>query len=249
MSASNRNVSKSVGRAFAVLELFAQRRQALSAPKIREALELPQPSAHALLQELVAIGYLRYDPTTRSYFPQPRLRRLGAWLAGAPQLDPNLASMLKRLSLAVGETCSVSHRHGQQLEILHAECADHPVAVRLSAGRGETLWRSAAGRTLLAGMDKAEASEYLANATNKTRRPADRQTLRNLPKLLARIQSNGYYMAADVLLQGVTSICVPARFGDHDCVVTVAAVTDRVAGQRNQILRRIRKNVRDFSAP
>ncbi len=248
MSTVNRNVSKSVGRAFAVLELFEQQQQALTAPEIRTALNLPQPSSHALLQELVALGYLSYDPAARNYFPQFRLRRLGAWLTGPLLPDASLASMLKGLCTAIGETCSASHRQGQQLEILHAECATHPVAVRLSSGLGESLWRSVAGRTLLADMAKADITDYLAIATKETRRPADRQTIRNLPKLLAKIRRDGYYIAADVLLQGVTSICVPARVGNHDCVVAVAAVTDRVAGQQNRILRRIRKSIRDLNS-
>ena len=56
MPSSRPNISKSVGRAFAVLELFGQQRKPLTAARLRESLNIPQPSLRALLGNLVGLA-------------------------------------------------------------------------------------------------------------------------------------------------------------------------------------------------
>ena len=247
MTSRGPNISKSVGRAFALLELFAQEQRPLSATEVRNALSLPQPSARALLGELVELGFLSCDDTNRRYFPTGRLSRLTDWLSGRLMPDPRLTAAIDCIAARVGETASLSHRSGQYLAIAYACVADHPVAVRLRAGPGEQLWRSAAGRTLLAGLPSAECEALLAAFVRGQRRNREKDLLRRLPEMLSEIRRTGHYVAQDVLLRGVTTICVPVGYSGQRCVVTVAGATDRLAHRPRQVLRIIQRELRGLA--
>lgn len=186
MTSRTPNISKSVGRVFALLELFADEQRPLSTTEVRNALALPQPSARALLRELVELGFLSCDDATRRYFPTGRLSTLTDWLPGRLLPDPRLPGMVDRITARVGETASLSRRSGEFLEIIYACAADHPVAVRLRAGPGEQLWRSAAGRTLLADLPAAEREALLAHYARGLRRNRERSVLAALPACCRR---------------------------------------------------------------
>ncbi len=244
MPASSANISKSVARTFALLELFAEQRRPLSATEIRRHLELPQPSCRALLLELTSLGYLAQDPERHKYLPTAGVAALGDWIAESQSPDPRLPASVARLARQANETCSLSRRRGQRLEILLASSAEHPLALRLQPGLGEALWRSAAGRCLLANLPQVELAGLLEEFLRNCRRPRDRETLRGLPSQLAQIRRSGHYVAADVLLRGVTTVCLPLRASGQDFVITLAGASDRLTGREAQLLRLLRRELR-----
>lgn len=239
MPGSSSNISKSVGRAFALLELFAERRSPMTAAAIRNELNLPQPSVRALLKNLQALGYLRYESADRSYFPTARLTTLGDWITDSVLPDRKMRGLIDELAADIGETVSLSVRRGLRLEVLHATAATHPVAVQLQPGLGESLWRTAAGRTLLAAMPRAALKELLATAA-----ASEREAIRKLGPLLGRIRKTGSYCAYDLYLRGVGAICIATMLGSEPAVIAIAGIRDRVRGREKQIEARVRRELR-----
>ena len=101
-------ISKSVGRVFDVLELFREQRRPMSAADIQRRLQIPQPSIRALLKNLVELGYLDYERSTRKYFPALHLARLGDWIEQSLLGGGELAALVESVSMATGETVSLS---------------------------------------------------------------------------------------------------------------------------------------------
>ena len=78
---SQGSVVKSVGRVFAVLELFRECRESLNSNSVAEALGYPKSSTIVLLKSMAELGYLAFDHKSKSYFPTPKVSDLGSWLS------------------------------------------------------------------------------------------------------------------------------------------------------------------------
>ncbi|MDJ0928998.1 MAG: helix-turn-helix domain-containing protein [Gammaproteobacteria bacterium] len=242
------NISKSVRRAFQVLELFASRREPLNAAEIRRELDIPQPSLRALLKNLHELGYLNYDVTSRTFIPNNSLTALGTWIPDRLSPAPAVCDAIDRIAAKTGETASLSGRRGTRLHVLYARVAEHPVAVQLRPGVGELLPRSAAGRCLMAALP-APQLDLLVEQLRAELRGAERADLKRIPGILSRIRTNRGYHANDLLLQGVGAVCVMTAVADEPAVVAIAGIKDRLRGREKAIDRVIRRTLKTAGLP
>lgn len=87
------SISRSVGRAFAVLELFRDQQKSARATQISRSLDAPHSSVVAVLQNLRELGFLSFDETNMTYFPNAKLRDLTTSLR-PPSRNPGQLSGL-----------------------------------------------------------------------------------------------------------------------------------------------------------
>lgn len=236
------SISKSVARAFRLLELFRDRRRPMTAAEICRRLSAPQPSVRALLVNLASLGYLVYMPADRSWQPTARVAALGDWLRQTPLVSPGLLRTVDSLAAESGETTSLCTICGLRAEILHVSLARHPVAVQLQPGIGAKLWQTAVGRTLLSQCPATEVATMLDTMRHDERSVAGRRSIKALAAELPRIRRAGWYAGYDLLLEGVGSVCVPVspRTGTMPLVVAIAGLRDRVRPVEARLLRMIR---------
>lgn len=239
------SISKSVARAFRVLELFRAERRPLAAADIGRRLSMPQPSTRALLKTLVSLGYLAYTDTDRTYWPTPRLSALGQWLASEQRLPLSLTLAIERLAGLAEETTSLCALRDGNVEILHVCKARHPVALQLETGVGVAAWRTAVGRALLAALPDDEAAGLVNSWLQKERATAARRALQALPRELKRARSDGFLAAYDLFLAGVGAVCVPLPRSPRGAppgplVVAVAGLSGRIRARETSLVRMIR---------
>ncbi len=110
-------ISKSVSRAFALLELLRREQRPLTASAIEAALGVPQPSALVLARELLGLGYLSLDPATREYAPTARVAELGAWLGDSGLPRQRLRRLVDEIARLTGETATLCTASGHFLEV------------------------------------------------------------------------------------------------------------------------------------
>lgn len=246
---SQANISKSVARTFRVLELFRELRKPMTAAQIQHSLDIPQPSARVLLKELVDIGYLAYTMPAKTYFPTPRLCRLGDWLGSSLVVHEPLVRVVDAVSRELDETASLSTATYGHVEVLYVRRAEHALALQVSAGMGGTLWRSAVGRTLLSLRTDREVEEFLAGLEPRDA-PRGRRLREEIVQQVRQIRTLGYFAGYDILLKGVGAICVPLPQGATGAplVLAVAGGKDRVQPREKLILRAIRAQLRDAGA-
>jgi IclR family KDG regulon transcriptional repressor len=238
------NISKSVARAFDVLELFRRQQQPMTAATIRHELDIPQPSARALLRNLVDLGYLNFTDENKTYFPTMRLAQLGDWVSNTTLAGVDIVRLIDDIALETGETASLNTINALNLEIIYARTAAHPLGLNLRAGIGDTLWLSAAGRTLISALPDEEMERLLEAMIREERNPKKRLEIKALTPALRDIKSNGYYVGYDIYLQGVGAICVSVAVGAQPSVVAVAGARDRIQSAEKRILRIIRSKLR-----
>jgi DNA-binding IclR family transcriptional regulator len=243
------SISKSVARAFQVLELFRAARQPLTAADIGRQLALPQPSTRALLKTLVSLGYLGWTGADRTYWPTGHVTALGQWLAAEQRIPVRLTLALDRIADLAAETTSLCGLRDGKVEILHVCKAQHPVALQLETGVGVAAWRTAVGRALLAAVPDAELTALLGAWLGQERTPAGRRVLQSLPRDLKRARADGYLAGYNVFLASVGAVCVPVPEAHYKnlsgpLVVAVAGLSDRIRPRELALLRIIRGELR-----
>ncbi|HEX7943640.1 MAG TPA: helix-turn-helix domain-containing protein, partial [Phenylobacterium sp.] len=71
---------KSAERTIALFELFSREQQPFTVSHVARRLGVPQPSISMLLRNLREMGYLEYEPTSRTFTPSIRVALLGSWI-------------------------------------------------------------------------------------------------------------------------------------------------------------------------
>lgn len=207
---------------------------------------MPQPSARALLKNLVELGYLQFDPAAKTYFPTMRIAGLGNWISRSFLGGVDVARLVDDIANETGETTSLATMNEQNLEIVYTRTAAHPLALRLRPGIGESLWMTAAGRTLLSTLTDDTVESLLQAMIRQERSPRNRQQIAALPALLNEIRDAGYYAGYDTYLEGVGAVCVSTAIGEHPAVVAVAGVKDRIRANEQQIVWTVQARLRRF---
>ena len=241
------NISKSVARAFAVLEMFRDQREPLTAAQLRRSLDMPQPSARALLKNLVELGYLKFDAEHKTYFPTLQIAALGDWIGHSVLGGTDYSRLVEEITLETGETTSLATVNGLNVEIVHVRTAAHPLALRLRPGVGESLWLTAAGRMLLGMFDAADTDAMLKAMIRQERNPQFRQRISRLPAELERIRRDGYFVGYDTFFEGIGAVCVGTVIAGQPAAVVVAGVRDRIRSNEQSILNTIRMRMKRYT--
>jgi DNA-binding IclR family transcriptional regulator len=242
-------ISKSVSRAFALLELFRREQRPLTATAIETALALPQASALVLARELAALGYLAYDSRTRTYFPSERLANLAGWLGELDLPVRRLAGLADEAARATSETTSVCGRNGHFLQIEHFVAGTQPGSILMHVGRGGPLPCSGAGRAVLATLDDTEVRAIVA--TVRRREPRHAFSPEEVMKDVQSARRRHHLVSFDLMIPGVAAVAFPLPLeaaGGHFALV-VGGPTPRIEATHEKIVRTCRPIIaRHFGA-
>src|SRR5689334_9384430 len=89
---------KSAVRAIEILEFFDRWRAPALVGTISAELGYPASSTSVLMRSLAKVGYLRYEPSARTYEPTERLPLLGSWISSPLLSDGPVLAAMKRLA-------------------------------------------------------------------------------------------------------------------------------------------------------
>ncbi len=194
---------KSARRVLEVLELFCQRRDALTVGQIATGLGYPQSSTSVLMRSLLELGYVDYLPDRRAYCPTLRVSRLAGW-CDDPLFDRHrLAGMLDNVRTATGGSAILAVQHQINLNILMtAEGAVLPPSCM--QGAKHPLSASALGLVILAAYDQAVVGRMLRRIhASHVDVPAPQATGN-----IRRARHDGYAISTDGLTPGAAMVAV-----------------------------------------
>lgn len=154
-----------IGRVSALLKAVSAREpQGATTSEAARTAGLARPTAHRLLESLATAGLTERDPSGR-WLLGPELHFLG--LAAASRYDvTSLAQpVVRRLSVATGESAFFSARRGDETICLVREDGSFPIRSHvLHEGIRFPLGVASAGLAILAFLDDAEVEAYLGRA-------------------------------------------------------------------------------------
>jgi DNA-binding IclR family transcriptional regulator len=152
------SVSRSVGRAFAVMELFREVQTPASATQIRRRLDAPHSSVVAVLQNLRELGFLSLNEADMTYFPTTKLRDLAAWLR-PPARDPGqLSGLVDCLAQETGHMTALSSRLSLFVNTVAQRSGRFSTVSAPPESVGAALIDSICGHVILAQLDDDEVA-------------------------------------------------------------------------------------------
>jgi DNA-binding IclR family transcriptional regulator len=230
--------TQSLQRAFAILRAVAHRdRGGARLTDVTAATSLAQPTAHRILNALVAEGLIAQDKTNRRYCLGPLLAELG--LSAAPRFEFGdlYRASIDRLAEASGDTVFFSKRSGLDIVCLDRRSGSFPVkAFVLDVGVRRPLGIGGSSLAILAILPVDEARDIL------TRNAAALETFEPHPidevmDDLRRYRERGY-VVRDIPNLGVRTLAVAVRDRLDRPVgaFSLSTVADRMMPERQREL-------------
>lgn len=240
-------IVKSAGRALAVLEYFDDVQRAMSAADIRAHLSMPASSTTALLQSLVALGYLHYDPRNRTYVPTLRVGLLGDWVHGRPHASRKLCAMMENLSRDTGQVAALGARSNLQAQFIHVVCAGAAIRT-VERGAFAPLTRTAVGWMLLSHLSDGEVTR-LCTHVNATEVPDKRVSPSWLTDQIQAVRENGYAFIFGNMTPGVgaISMAVPMAVDGPPVVFAVGGSGAAFVARKNELVRAMRQSAEQYA--
>ncbi|KIC19758.1 IclR family transcriptional regulator [Leisingera sp. ANG-Vp] len=198
-------------RLLVLLEEVARRGVAVKPAEMIEAMGLPKPTVHRLMQTAEAEGFLQRDLDGRAYGPGPRLRKLALNTMSSEHLRTARLSILKSVAEDFGETCNLATPDREGMIYLDRVETKWPLRIQLPIGTEVPFHCTASGKMYLStlkasSLEAVLRSRPLSSMTEQTRTDPDA-----LIGELDEIRSRGFSTDEEEFIAGMVAIAVPVR--------------------------------------
>jgi len=210
-----------VARALSLLFAFDERHRQLTLTELSRRADLPPPTVHRLVGELVAGGVLVKQPDGR-YVVGRRLWRVGLLAPAATRLREVSAPFLNDLHAATRATVHLAVREGVEVLYLELLSGRASVPVVSQVGTRLPLHCTGVGKVLLAHAPEEVVTEALDRPTRLT--PYTVTQPGRLRTQLEAVRRNGYATTVEEMTLGACSVAVPIRVGAEGPVIAAVGV-------------------------
>lgn len=245
----SKEVVKSVGRVFGVLELFKTHQKPLSATEVCNYLDYPKSSADALLKSLVNLGYLTVDLNTTKYFASLRVATLGDWLPELYGASVDGLQILDSMHQSLGETVSLSMPNGMHMQLITVITGTFPISLSIQQGTKLPLFTTGIGIVQLATKSDDEIKKAVKRANKRATTAQQRVDSDNLMLDVAAVRKDGYFAAYNRFIPDTGAIAMALPSGaslGSELVVSVGGLADRIKKNEETIIREMRKAIRRY---
>jgi DNA-binding IclR family transcriptional regulator len=233
----HRESGRSIRRFVELLELFDQRRRALTSAQIAEALQSPRSSTAALLRGLVDLGVLIMDRRSATFLPSTHLSDLTGWVVQAWLPEQRFLDRLESLRGATQETISLWTVSDLQMEVLYALEGDSPLTLRLRAGQRFPILSSSVGTAFMMSLPAAGRASLLRRLERRAQEHGQAADLARFREMIRAALRRGYAMADGALVPDVAAVSVPVRGRNlpRPLVVSVGGLAKRIRAQETRV--------------
>lgn len=215
-------LSGTVFKALAILDLVIGSAHPSSAADITEKLKMPRPTTNRLIANLVKLGYLQRDASNGQLIEGDRLLRLSLSVLTHATQRPPRHQLLQALAERTQETCNIGTIVDGQVRYLDRVEAQWPLSLRLDPGSMVPLHCSALGKVLLGHMSAAQREKYLFTLNLKRYTLNTIVNVNALKEELDLIAQDGYSLDNEEYLNGVVGMAVPIPNGGKIPVLALA---------------------------
>ncbi len=206
-STPGRSYVTALARGLCVMRAFESQSDRLTLSDLSRVVDLPRATVRRCLVTLEALGYVERNQRFFSLSPQV-LTLAQAYLSSSPL--PRVAqSALERVSDALGESCSLSILHGDEVIYIARSTRKRIGSLHRDVGSHLPAHCSSMGRVLLATLSATDRDAFFAGAkleafTHET--IVDKKKLR---AVIENVQRNGYCIVDQEFELDLRSIAIP----------------------------------------
>ncbi|OBY26494.1 IclR family transcriptional regulator [Leisingera sp. JC1] len=209
-------------RLLVLLEEVVRRGVAVKPAEMIEAMGLPKPTVHRLMQTAEAEGFLQRDLDGRAYGPGPRLRKLAFNTMSSEHLRTARLSILKSVAEELGETCNLATPDREGMIYLDRVETKWPLRIQLPIGTQVPFHCTASGKMYLSTLkantlDAVLRARSLEAVTPKTCTDPDK-----LSAELEAISSLGYSTDDEEFIAGMVAVAVPVQDARNRLIATLS---------------------------
>lgn len=200
---------KSAGRVLEILEYFDDVKHRARASDITERFGYPQSSTSYLLKSLIQMGYLEFNPSSRTYMPTTRVALLGSWIWESAISDGTLIRLMKTIGASTGQTVVLGARNGIYAQYIHVIETENGFPIHVPTGTCRLLVWSAAGFALLSN-EREQTIRLLVLRTNaEVRNLPHKIKLREVLANVGTVLRQGYFLSDGLVTPGGAHISMP----------------------------------------
>lgn len=204
---------RAVDRALDILLAFRAEDRGLTASEMLKRVDLSRPTLYRLLRTLELRGFVASSGEPQQFQLGPAVAHLAhVWTAGL-DMATLAQPMMLRLWEKTGETVALLVQQGRDRICVAELPSAQPLSFKRGVGHRERITLGASGKVVLAFSPDAE--RYLAELVTDQDRQAYRQEL-------TRIQSAGYAVSKDELIQGAVAVAAPFFAGGSKVLGSLA---------------------------
>lgn len=205
---SDLSAVKTLRKALTILDAFAGAERPLTVAEVAIMTGVTRPTAHRLVQTLVAEGFLSQDVRDGRISPGYSVLRLAGRLLDSDRLRLEALPHLEALARSSGERSNLGILH--RGELLFLAGVEKPSLPTLYSRFGKTApaYCVSLGKAILAELPEPRLSAYLAGQPLLKRTPNTITDERSLRRELARTKRQGYAVDREEYLSG--TVCVAA---------------------------------------
>lgn len=214
---------KSADRVLQVIELLTSEPRGLTFTEVRDRLELPKSSAHALLGTMTARGFLSFDEVTRRYGIGLRLWQAGQGYLAATSLEQSAQPFLQAVCDVLQETVQLAVLDG--VENVYIAKVDSTQQLRLASRVGARLpaYATGIGKALLFGMTADRIRQRFRGVEFTRFTSTTVADVEALIAVVAESRERGYATDDAEHTPGVNCIAMPV-YDRHGAVCAAASV-------------------------
>lgn len=224
---------KSAQRALEILEIVAMHPDGASFVELGEMLPYPKSSLHGLLQTIIDMKWLTFDPIKRVYHVGVRPWEVGNAFRKSREIAVRARQYLREANNELDETVQLGIL--DDLDVVYIDKVEGLRPLRLVSNVGSRLpaYVTGIGKALLAGMDEETLKNRFAG--RELRRYTDRTITSGdeLMKVLNQVRGQGYAIDDGEYSLGVFCVGVPLYPGPENEIA--AAMSCSVPSARLQL--------------
>jgi IclR family transcriptional regulator, pca regulon regulatory protein len=245
-SSGDKEYSATLAKGLAVLAAFSRERPSMSLSEAAACVGLSRATARRLLRTLTSLGYVLQDG--RRFCLAPRILELGFAYLSTQSWIERAEPLMKALSNALQESCSVAMLEGAEIVYLARAVATHRImSTTISIGTRLPAFHTSLGRVQLGFLPEAALADMLKAMPLA---PYTANTIVDRAALVARIKADraeGFSIVDEELEKGLRSIAVPivTRAGACIAAINLSAHSNRTT--RNEMREKFLPRLRDVA--
>jgi IclR family transcriptional regulator, pca regulon regulatory protein len=242
----SRDQITALARGLAVIRAFSGQDEQLTLADIAKVVNLPRATTRRCLLTLEALGYV--DVKGRFFRLAPQVLTLAQAYLSSSLLPRVAGPFLERLSAELGESCSVSVLHDDQVIYVARSTRKRLASLHRDVGARLPAYCTSMGRVLLAALQERELDGILKRVPRERLTRHTLVTPRELKEAIADVRDRDYSLVDQEMEMDLRALAVPVRNSSGRVIAALNVSTQASRTGKRQLLDAVLPVIRQAAA-